>query len=655
MIVFSAQVSAAALPPVSVTAGYFAADSTPVQKEAGLLKRLLEKLRFRKNALAREQKRVLAIIDSTGLRKAVDSLQRQMVLQGAAQDTLIDSLITTLAKRLDALQAKVDTGKSSAKDSVSHGHAVSPGDTVDIPGGTSSFESLISQIMPLLQNGDAGAAQQMTMAHVKQVRDLLARSPLAEDTLRINDTLSKRCKISLVHRASVTGFYPFWSHPDLPAQTFAIVNNMDYDGLVFQGATGDVAPNGWDTAAVVQEAQAAGASVFLTLHADKPGEVDALLRKGAAQDRLILHIRRLLSYRNADGVTVYFEQLPPGAVASDRFTTFMDALSDSLHSEPFHFKVNLVLPRVYDARQYNLTALALDVDQFMIDFTHADAGGRRHGPLAPLKGVVNSDLQSCISSYLTSGLPPARFIVVLPYYGVLDTVGAPRYKTYAGIHTRYKGQPAYDAATQTAYADSPGLARIWFDDARTLSLKYDYVLQLGLGGVAIRSMGDDVPYGELQEVLMDKFMDADTVYLGDIRRGPRPLIPFTGWKFTWPYLSAKYEQYEFLFSYPCLTDFPKVLRKRWSRMGITDLERNSVEDEATATFACFTIFLFLLLAGAVFFFAFQIRRMPRWQWRRYWMVLMVLLAVALTVSAFMFAFVTKSIGGFGTSSSPQEC
>ena len=630
--------------------GYAVADSTPVQKEAGLLKRIIAFLHFRKNALSKEQQRVLAIIDSTGLQKAVDSVQQTLARQGKAatdQGAELQTLINHLAGQLDSLKRG---------DTVARTSGVSPpGDRVDVPpGGEGPFQALIGQVLPMLQGPGNADVQKASAEHVAVLRYLLSRPPLAEDTIRINDTLSKRATISVVHKSEVRGFYPYWSQPVFPRQTYAVIDHVDYYGVTFDPATGNVALNGWDTAAVVRAAPEAGALLSLTVCCNRSGAVDTLLRNPVAQRSLILHLRSLLSYHNAESVTVYFERLPRGAGTAERFTTFMDALADSLHTEPFSCKVNLVLPRVYEARQYNIQGLDVDVDRFLIDFSNAEDG--RRGPLAPLQGVSNNDIKSCVTSYLATGLSPSRFFLVLPYYGIVDTAGArPRYMTYGRIRSLYRADPQYDPSTQTAFVDSPGRARIWFDDAKTLSQKYDYVIQTKLGGVAIRLMGDEAPLGDLQEVLMDKFMTVDTVWGADIRKTRRTVIPFSGWKWTLPFLTAKWEQYEFLFTYPCLTEFPKVLKTRWRRMGIDDLDRDSVEEEATGTFGCITLALFLLLAGSVFVFAYQIRRMPRWQWRKYWMMLMVFLAVLVTVSMFMFAYVTKSIGGFGTSSSPQEC
>jgi len=263
---------------------------------------------------------------------------------------------------------------------------------------------------------------------------------------------------------------------------------------------------------------------------------------------------------------------------------------------------------------------------------------------------------------------------VLPYWGVYYRTGAgkktvPVFLSYDRIRSLYPVLPRYDPGTQSAYIDLPlpdsvvvpggeteAAGRIWFDDEKTIAAKYDYILQMKLGGVAFESLGDDGYYGDLRNALMDKLVTADTAYVADIRTGPRRAAnPFTGWKWNAAYLGAKYEQYYFLFAYPCVTDFPKVLKNRWTRASITDLDRDSVDDEATGVFGIVTLVLLLLLLGAIGYFLYQVRRLAKWKAKKWFAGLLILLSVLLLVSLFLFAFVTKSIIAFGTTANANDC
>ncbi|HTJ14042.1 MAG TPA: glycosyl hydrolase family 18 protein [Dinghuibacter sp.] len=624
-------------------------DSIPVQKEAGLIKRVLQFFQFARNARAKQQKLIQQVIASTGLQKTLDSVQKTLAVQSTGNAS-IDSLLRVLAHRVDDLAASEKKDSAAIHGPPSKQPSALPGDSVDLAEG-GDFQNLVAQLMPMLQPPKPVSPE--VAADLLMKRTLLARGGMERDTLKVNDSLSRTFVRRIDHSAQVTWLYPSWSQPALPEQTFSIISGVDYYGATFQGATGSVDYQRWYTDPVLRQAGRAGADIYLTLYANNASEIAALFARPAVSEaNLIRNIHVLLDRQGVKGLTIYFPQLPATADVSAHLVGFMDRLSDSLRLGAANYRVNLVIPRSDERNQYKLPLLQQDVDEFFIDFTQSPGGG----PLAPLTGARGKDLTSCVKSWLTvSGFSPDRFVVMLPFFGVTYQKTSPRYLGYERIRSVYAAPPGFDQVTQCAYVDSPGLARVWFDDAQTLGLKYDFIRQTGLAGVAIRSLDNDIADADLQEVLMTSFLRVDTVYGADIRKVRKPVIPFTGWKFTWPYLTAKYEQYEFLFAYPCLTDFPKVVRKRWSQMGITDLDRSSVEDEATRAFACFTIFWLLLLGASVFLFAWKIRRDPRWVFRRYMMALMVVFAVLVTISGFMFLYVTKAVGGFGTSADPQDC
>lgn len=623
-------------------------DSVPVQKEAGLIKRVLQFFQFAKNARAKQQKLIQQVIASTGLQKTLDSVQRKLAVQGTG-NARIDSLLNVLTQQVDDIAAITKTDTATSRAGPAKRPDDLPGSDVDLSQG-GDFQNLVAQLMPMLQ--PATPVSPAVAADLKLKRELMARGGEELDTLKVNDSLSEPYVLRIGHRSPVTWLYPSWSRSAPPAQTFSIVNDIDYYGATFRGENGLVDYRNWNADPVLRQAARAGGELFLTLYTDSAQEVSELFHHSVAEANLVRNIHVLLDSRGARGLTVYFGQLPKYADVSADLISFMIRLSDSLRLGETNYRVNLVVPRSDDKNQYRLMMLQDDVDKFFIDFTRPTGSG----PLAPLSGVRGKDITSCVKTWLTAtGIAPDHFVALLPSFGVSYDRGKPRIMSYGTIRSAFPGAPGFDQATQCAYVDSPGLARIWFDDAQSLDLKFDFIQQTGLAGVAIRSADNDIADPDIQEALMTSFLTVDTVYGAAIRKVRKPVIPFTGWKFTWPYLTAKYEQYEFLFAYPCLTDFPKVLRKRWTRMGITDLDRPSVEDEATRAFACFTIFWLLLFGASVFLFAWKIRRNPRWAFRRYMMALMAVFAVFLTISGFMFMYVTKTVGGFGTSANPQDC
>jgi hypothetical protein len=688
---FSCSRASVRTPGISPVFWFAPGDTVPVAKAEGLFRRLLQSLRFRQNALAKEQKRVLAIIDSTGLRKAVDSLHGQLQASSSRSDSLIDELYKAI-QDLRSQTARGGAAKAPSGDMTRGGGAAGASPTSaetgaagaasadETPPGEGDLESLVTQLLPVLQGTAPGAeTEAQRRERVAAVRDALLRPPGKIDTLVVSDTLERSYTVGIKRRIPIIGIYSWAKQNKVNALDYGLIGTLVYDGLYFKGSTGDFQLNEWNTAAAVGSAREKGCKVTLMLRGQDPENVGALLSHPAAQVKLIRNVIGLLAYRGADGVDIRFGALAPGT--GDRFTAFISMLYDSLGAVGYPYTIDVVLPAFDAAHVYDLDALNPYVSRFLVDFTAPRTGGplaapRLGGPLAPLQGVVNNDIRTAVSIYLSAGISASKLVPVLPYWGVYYKTGAGGkgkpaavFLSYDRIRSLYPVLPRYDPGTQSAYIDLPlpdSLAipgkerdpagRIWFDDEKTIAAKYDYILQMKLGGVAFEALGDDGYYGDLRNALMDKLVTADTAYVADIRIGPRrPANPFKGWKWNAAYLGAKYEQYYFLFAYPCVTDFPKVLKNRWTRAGITDLDRDSVDDEATGVFGIVTVVLLLLLLASIGYLAYQVRRLAKWKAKKWFAGLLILLSVLLLVSLFMYAFVTKSIIAFGTTANANDC
>lgn len=92
------------------------------------------------------------------------------------------------------------------------------------------------------------------------------------------------------------------------------------------------------------------------------------------------------------------------------------------------------------------------------------------------------------------------------------------YLKYKTIKKRYTKKPKYDSISETAYLnfiENGEHTQIWFDDARTLGKKYDFINEKGLAGVGIWALGYDNGHDELWEVLGQKFTVLDGVPEGE--------------------------------------------------------------------------------------------------------------------------------------------
>jgi spore germination protein len=143
------------------------------------------------------------------------------------------------------------------------------------------------------------------------------------------------------------------------------------------------------------------------------------------------------------------------------------------------------------------------------------------GPVAPMKGAYS--IFNFVSAYLERA-PAEKLILAVPYYGydwpvssasqngkVLGTPADVRIRTYAEIlDNTVNTQINWDEVSETpwfSYLDATtGQTRVaHFENTRSLGIKYDFVNDKALGGVAIWALGFDGLKHDLAQLLSDKF------------------------------------------------------------------------------------------------------------------------------------------------------
>lgn len=644
-----------------------AGDTLPAVKKNGLLKKLAEAIKFRKKAKAKEQLRVLAIIDNSGLKKTLDSVNNKIVSLNTTSSAK-DSALVDLQNAVKELRAMIKEGQPATGDITDDTNTAETGTPNDLPSGDKEIEVLVKQVLPLLNNTAADAQEEKEkFEKLRQLRNVMHRPAGQVDTLKQNDSILRPFSLRLQIDKQVTGFYNYQHSQGFSAADSRLINTLAWYAITFHGRTGKITGlNGYDTAGIINQVQQEGRLVTLTIINKNAADINELLTHEAAQRELVKNLIALLEQRQANGVNIYFENLPVSA--GNRFVDFIRLLSDTLHTIRPDHTINVVLPSADAGNAYHPEAMSNFVDHFFVDFTQ-----RRNntpGPLAPLEGTLNNDISTCISRYLNKNIPPDKFILFLPYYGALyaksNNGQFNRYigfRTYQEIGSEYEQPVVFDKATSTVYKDiidtltGEVTHRIWFDNEKSLSLKYDYILQNGLGGVAIQALGFDGSYGELRDALANKFVRIDTSYFAKININPAALkpAPLEGWQWTWPYITAKFEQYHFIFAYPCETRYPRILIRRWQKAGVANNDRGAVKKEASFLFGVVSLVLLAVCLGISFLFIYQMRRLAKWKWKKWCAGILIFLCILLTSTGCMYLFLDNRITGFGASESAQDC
>lgn len=580
-----------------------------------LLQKIIAALKFTKNARAREQQRVITIIRTV--------MADSMVATAADIKKLNAELSLQQNQHFDSLRALINSIiASQTKDTLLPPEEEPVAPPAPVP--ETDVASLISKIIPILQQKEKeernSAAQQKQL---QAVRALYGRPANKIDTLLLNDTLGITYTISLGHKAEVLGIHPYWMTDKYLQYNFTALSAISFYGYTTEKdiKARDIPPAPLN---MFNLAASAGKKRMFTYYESDPTHIDDLLKDEDAQFRCIDSLLPLLQQYQADGINIWFSQL--SAKRRDAFSRFVTLLSNYFqHNSQQQYYIAVTIPSYDDQSAYDLRTLDPLTDHFLIDFTKA--GGTRAGSLSPMKGDARRAIEPVMSRFLNLQIAPSKFILLLSYYGTQwrksSTGGKDvftRYVPFSEIKSKYPADSSviYDEDAVAAYveekdANGEVTSEIWFDDENTLDVKYDYVLNNGLGGVAIWPLGADDGYGELWDELGYKFISIDTTFTDTIKLGPSVIVAESWWTRMVKKVSHEMLTLKLLFTDPC--------------------ELEAEKDRDDSFFAYVTLFFFIIALLIAFFYAYNVRMVGTdWPWRK--VVLRILIAWILITAFF---------------------
>jgi len=338
----------------------------------------------------------------------------------------------------------------------------------------------------------------------------------------------------------VFGFHPHWMGKAYENYDYKLLTSVSYFAYELNPETGNYRGykkiNDWRTTPLIDLAKDQGCKVYLTVTNFEKEDNKTFLRNVNAQTNSIRIIGDLLAGREANGVVINFEDVPKKV--SDRYTSYIRRLSDHLKARGM--TVIITLPPIHST-SFNVKVLNNYVEYFIVmGKNYYVRQSTIAGPVAPLRSGslwTNGSLENSIEKYLNlnlEGIPNNKIILSLPYYGskwkTIDSsipskkLNFEEYLKYETIKKRYPKKPEYDSISETAYLnfiENGENTQIWFDDARTLAKKYDFINEKELAGVGIWALGYDNGYSELWDILGKKF--------GNFNRTtpPESLVPLT--------------------------------------------------------------------------------------------------------------------------------
>ncbi|PSL45370.1 glycosyl hydrolase family 18 (putative chitinase) [Chitinophaga niastensis] len=605
-----------------------------------LIQRILKAFRFRHNARVNEKERVIEIINQI-LTDSLVVTKGDIIMLNEALTKRENQQFDSLMSLLNAIAVSHATEPvKPATDSGGKKIVQEPDKTV--PG--TDLNALVEKMIPILRKkGEEEEAEKIKEEHMKAIRSLYGRPVDQVDTLRLSDSIGARYQLRLSQKINVTGVHPYWMEPDYTGYNYNALSTFSFLGYLVDGKSGDIHPAFQENQVKsIPDALAAGCNLQLLFFDKKTSNILALLKNTDAQVNFVDTLAHLLQQQKSDGVTIYFQNLP--AHQRQDFTRFITFLSGSLRSANKNYKVNIVVPAYDKFFNYDLRALRPYVDYFVIDFTQAT--GHTAGSLSPLDGDPMQSLYGAVSGYTQGEVPPGKLSLLLPYYGAVWKKGVhghpdvfSRYVSYTDIRKQYPSDtiPMFDESSATFFIevkDQYGEVKeeIWFDDGISMSMKYDFVLKKGLGGVTIWTLGVDKGYTDLWDALVDKFVVTDTLFLDTVSL--RPPIPQHLTLFQ--RIKRELNIYAILFHDPCSIDVSQY------------------EGDTYFIYIAFSFLGLSLVSGGAYFYFVRVNG-EGWKYRKKMLILLILLILLLVVSTFMAFFLNKKLDFVGISSVPGRC
>ncbi len=339
----------------------------------------------------------------------------------------------------------------------------------------------------------------------------------------------------------VLGFLPYWAIPKLDQIDTRTVTSIAYFGLEVDGNgeiiktdTNNRSIEAWtylqkDTSLdnFFKKAKNSKIKIYITLKCFNQSNIIALTTSEQARSTFINNALYLMNLKSFDGVNIDFEYIgTPDKKVRDGFSALMIELYKTMKDQNADSK--LTIDTFVDAasatRIHDIPVLAQNSDGLVImGYDFHTPNSSLPGPVSPMEGSGLS-IKGLMTSYLEKA-PAAKLILAVPYYGydwpvaksgdMYSVVGTKQgvnivaYGELAGVIKNTQISWDENAAEPWyTYTDPTGQSRlVYFENVRSLSIKYDYVIQKKLQGVAIWALGFDGKRTELNQTLVDKFSE----------------------------------------------------------------------------------------------------------------------------------------------------
>lgn len=361
----------------------------------------------------------------------------------------------------------------------------------------------------------------------------------SDSTSNVFEIESEKFK-SIQPNREVFGWHPYWMGNRWTNYPFELLSTISYFSYNVNPRTG-LSSNpsqieDWKTTAMIDSAKAKNTRVLLTVSLQGKTNQDQFLTNELLWNNLYQDVSKLILERNADGVDLNFEDLPFGL--KSEFTDFVDGFDQYLtlqfqnnnRENPF---ISLTLPAHKDREHFDIKRLDAFIDLFII-MGYDYNGTSSPDAVSPLQSEGVFSLKNTVEYFKEKNINVNKTILALPYYGILWNInpsGEDDFKasierklTYSEIKNNFLDNedvgseveldPISMSKIYRAAFEDNSIKEIHYDDAFTLSKKYDYAMNNNFQGVGIWALGYDNGNDELWN-LIENYFSTDIAVFND--------------------------------------------------------------------------------------------------------------------------------------------
>lgn len=321
----------------------------------------------------------------------------------------------------------------------------------------------------------------------------------------------------------VFGYLPEWKYlsarENIRYELLTHLAVFDFTSDQFGNITN---PALWPWNDVISAAHKQNVKVIMTLADTDSLRIHQIMTDSRAKINIFNNISNIMSEFDLDGVNIDFENLKKND-RSGVISAFMHELTSYLHEVIPNSEVSFAGPPV-NWGGWNFKSIADACDYiFVMGYDYIDARSTVSGPSGSLDGTiysVESTLNNSVFGYgEVTRSNPRKLILGVPYYGHhwITKTAQPFSRNLKYVETAtfnyailesLKYKRIWDAATQTpwlCYRKNGQWHQLWYEDSKSIGLKYDLAIEKKLRGVGIWALGFDNGREELWNEIRKKF------------------------------------------------------------------------------------------------------------------------------------------------------